>query len=135
MNKKQHGFGVVEIVIVVAVLAVIAMIGWGLVSRPDSSGAETVNDTENTLVTFEGKVTQINHQEGACLAYQIDNNIYAVAECPGMDGVQEGFVGTYDKDIAVGDKVTVRGNPKNTKNATHQTYHLDKPGTYLRLAN
>lgn len=115
--------------IVIIVLALGLVIAAILMNRSKGGSG---NNADDTLVTFEGQVTQINHPEGACLSYQLGAEVYVVAECPDMEG-QRGFAGNYDKSIAVGDKVTVRGHPRSTSRATHQTYHLEKSGTYMQL--
>ena len=121
--KKRYIAG-----IVIVVLALGLVIAGILMSRSNGGSGNKVDDT---LVTFEGQVTEISHPQGACLSYQLDKTTYVVAECPDMEG-QRGFAGNYDKSIAVGDKVAVRGYARSTSSATHQTYHLSKSGTYMQ---
>lgn len=123
--KKRYIAG-----IVIVVLALCAVVAGIFINSSTNAPGNKVNDPQ---VTLEGQVVRIIHPEGACLTYQIDENTYVSVECPGMEGYQ-GFTGDYDKDIKVGDKVVVRGNPRSTESSDHQTYHLAKPGTYMRLA-
>ena len=125
--KKRY---ITTIVIVVLLLG--AAVATVLLTRTNDAPA-VVGGVNDPQVTVEGQVIGINHPDGACLTYQIGENLYVSVECPGMAGY-EGFTGEYDKDIKVGDRVIVRGNLRTAKGSGHQVYHLAQPGTYMRKA-
>lgn len=141
--KPQNQEGAAHLVLViVAVLLLVAGSGYFVwnskktdkSSKTDSSVKVSPNAVAGTILeSFEGTITSINHPNGACLTYVVDKTKNVAAECPGMSGV-EGFTGEYDKNAKVGDKVSVKGHLR-LKSADHTTYHLEKSGTYLRLAN
>ncbi len=135
MNQNQKGFSVVEIVIV---LAILVLVGGVTTLFLRSSGEKPITaddhnkDNNSSLVTFEGQVTQIIDQGGeTCLTYQIDKSKYVAVTCPDMAGYK-GFAGEYDKAVVVGDRVAVKASLKSIGNSSHQTYHLDSSGMYLR---
>ena len=135
MKKNQSGFSIVEIVIAIAVLAAVGVGAFLILgrsgSKPTNSGS---GHTVSGQTVVEGQVTQIINQGGeTCLTYVINTRDYVAVGCPSMAG-QDGFSGNYDKNIQVGNKVTARGTPKSTTRQDHKTYHLNSPGSYLRLA-
>ena len=138
MYKKQKGFSVIELVILIAVVALALVVTVTFLKHTSTKSPNTKESNHKvaaTLVSFKGQVTQVvDHGGESCLTYYVDDNKHVAVMCPAMAGY-EGFTGKYDKGIAVGDKVAVKGNLKTIKNSSHQTYHLDSAGTYLKKVN
>ena len=138
MHKNQKGFGVIELVIVIAVVVLAGALIIAFLKHSNTKSSNTKENSQRVataLVSFEGQITQIvNHGGESCLTYYVNDSKHVAVMCPDMAGY-EGFNGKYDKNIAVGDRVTARANLKNIRNSAHQTYHLDSPGTYLKKLN
>lgn len=138
MYKNQKGFGVIELVVLIAVVVLAGAVIIAFLKHSNAKSPNTKEDSHRVataLVNFEGQITQIvNHGGESCLTYYVNDSKRVAVMCPDMAGY-EGFSGKYDKNIVVGDRVTVRGNLKTIRNSAHQTYHLDSPGTYLKKLN
>ena len=132
MKKNQNGFSIVRVTVIIAAVVIVGTIAVIYLKNSGTKPSTESDRKVGTPVNFEGQVTQIINQGGeTCLTYQIDRTKHVAVMCPDMAGYQ-GFTGEYDKTIAVGDRVMVRANLKSIQNSSHQTYHLNSTGTYLR---
>lgn len=65
MNHKQRGFGIIEVVLVIAILAIIGVIAWRML---DSSG----NGGTNTQPNQDTSTSESSSEEVAPIANQND---------------------------------------------------------------